>query len=598
MSFSARGEWACRRHRDAAGLRPSQGVTRHGDWIRRCEAGFGLVEMVIALAVLVIITLPIVHIILETETASDAVHLRAEAADLATQALETVQYQTQNGINPTAGITTSAQISGNNPFTVAVDSELVAGTGADSSICIDPPGQLSSQIWTVKATVTWGTGYQKATLTESTLVSPSEADLADTNAAEIAVPVYNADELTYETATAINITVTGTCLTGAGTCGTVPSNEETIESENTGSTGCAVFPDLFAGAGEEYKITVSPPLGWVDPNELFYNEPASTQFGLPVPVHPNQVTVADNPQLVLALGATMGVNFQTVSFTTPVNVHNVSTTSGSTSVTVASGSFAGVTASSPGMLVSGPGILPGTTVASYTSGSQTLTLSAAADATATGSGTVTLTFTATSSVAAAPDLPITVYSNLLCNVPETDACVLGNLTGSGTSYFSSTTSQTALLFPGPAVTSTTTANYSAWSGDQVDSEPGQYSPAGYQTSFQALSGTPVTLTATAGIVTLPVYPLTLKVTSGTATGFTATDVDTMALNGHSGTFATGLPLGQFEIEATGTGGVNETVSPAWVWITPTGVCSYSSESDIGSNPCSTPLTSAISVTVS
>ena len=547
-----------------------------------------MVEMVIAVAVLLIVTLPIVHIVLETEAGSDALHFRAEAADLATQTLETVEYQTANGVNPTSGVTTSTQYSGNDAFKVSLDSLLVAGTGADQSICAVQPGQLSSQIWTEKATVTWGTGSQKGTLVETTLVSPAEVDLADTDAAEIAVPVYNADDATYETGTPISITVNGSTPSG-----TVPSNETYNESANTSGTGCAVFPNLYAGSGETYTITVSPPPGWVDPNENLYNSlVTSFQFRTGLTVQPNQVELATNPNLILTPAATMAVNFQTVSFAAPVVVPNVSTTSGSTSVTVASGSFSGVTASNPGMLVSGAGIASGTTVASYSSGSNTLTLSAAATAT----GTVSLTFNATSSAAAAPDLPITVSSsNLQCNVPAANECVLGNLTGTGTAFFSSTSTQTAYLF---ATTLATT--YSAWAGDQVDSDPGTYVPAGYGTTFQAVStvsGSPVTGTATAGTVTLPVYPLTLTVTSGTATGFTATDVDTMTLNGDSGTFTTGLPLGQFQLLASKSG-TNETVSPAAVWITPTGVCTYSSLSAIGASPCSPPSTSAISVTVS
>ena len=192
----------------------------------------------------------------------------------------------------------------------------MAGTGTDSSVCVVQPGQLSSQIWTVKATVSWGHGDNKGAVVENTLLSPAEADLADTNAAEIAVPVYNVDDATYETTTPISITVTGGCTIGS--CGTVPGNEETTESANTGSTGCAVFPDLYAG-GEKYTITVSPPPDWVDPNELFYNSPTSAQFGAPIPVQPNQVVIADKPDLILAPAATMTVNFQTVSFT-PIQI--------------------------------------------------------------------------------------------------------------------------------------------------------------------------------------------------------------------------------------------------------------------------------------
>ena len=153
------------------------------------------------------------------------------------------------------------------------------GTGTDGSVCIAPPGQLSSQIWSLKATVSWGTPAQRGNwlhdtghqVVESTLISPSQADLASTNAAEVAVPVYTAaDNDSYETSTPIPMSITGTCTLGAGNCGTVPGNEVTSETVNSGSTGCAVFTNLFAGAGESYSVTVSPPAPYVDPSELFY----------------------------------------------------------------------------------------------------------------------------------------------------------------------------------------------------------------------------------------------------------------------------------------------------------------------------------------
>lgn len=527
MSLCARGKWAISRRLDAARLRRSFRAARHGD--RKptlADAGFGLVEVVVSLALLAIVIVPVTRIIIGTENASDSLHLRAEAADLATQALETAQYQTANGVDPTPGITTTTQYSGTDPFTVAVDYELVTGTGADSTICIGAAGQPSSRIWTVKATVTWGKGNLKGQLVETTLISPALADLADTNAAEIAVPVYNADDSTLETTSAVNITVTGSCAGSQCSGETVPSNEHTTESGNTGSTGCAVFTDLFAGSGWTYNITASPASGWVDPNELFYMPAASgLQIWTGVSVEPNQVTVVSNPNLIVAQGATMTVKFQTVNF-----------------------------------------------------------------------GTVTPP-TVDSSVSPAPYLPVTVQSStLLCSTLEPNTCVIGN--GTSTEGFSSSASapQTAQLFPGPAVTGST-PNYSAWAGDQSDSEP---SDSGFYgtttpTSFQAVSGG-------SGTLTLPVYPLTLTITlgsgHGTLSGMSVLDTgggDTMTLNGTSGTVATGLPLGEFQLETTGTGNVTPASgSDTYFWMTPTGVCGSTT---VMTSPCSSPSTSAIAVTI-
>ncbi len=273
----------------------------------------------------------------------------------------------------------------------------------------------------------------------------------------------------------------------------------------------------------------------------------------------------------------------------------MSTTIGSPSATVASGGFSPLIAA--GTNVSGTGITPGTTVSSVAG--NTLTLSANATATATGTATLTFSAPFASTVNPAPVLPISVQSStLLCSSIAPETCVLGNLSGTGTASFSSTTAQTALLYPGPLVTdpqvagvtttsgnasvtvasggfpavavgmgvtgtgvpsnatvlaisgntvtlsanatvsSTTTLtflppNYSAWAGDQADSAPSYNSDYGADvaTSFQDVGP------SSNGTLTLPVYPLTLNVTSatrrGTVSGLTAADAgggDTLALN--------------------------------------------------------------------
>ena len=287
MSLYAREKGAFRRRLRAADSRSSHGVACRE--LMRGDGGFGLIEIVVSMILFAIIALPITHVIVTTQYASNTLHLRAEAADLATQALKTAQYQMSNGVNPTAGITTTTQYSGNDIFTVSLDWELAAGAGTDGSVCVAPLGQLTSQIWTLKATVNWGTAAQRQSgndpgqrVVETTLISPSEADLASTNSAEIAVPVFTAaDNQNLETATPIPMTATGTCTLGSGNCGTVPSNDVTTETVNSGSTGCAVFTNLFAGAGETYNITVSPPNPYVDPTELFWNPGTTNVLFIP-----------------------------------------------------------------------------------------------------------------------------------------------------------------------------------------------------------------------------------------------------------------------------------------------------------------------------
>ncbi|MGH9291618.1 MAG: hypothetical protein ACRDZ6_02395 [Acidimicrobiales bacterium] len=468
--------------------------------------------MLVAILLITVVVLPLTFILISTQHGASTYHLRAEAADLGTKALETAQYQTANGISPTSGVTTTTEYSGADKFTLAVDFELVTGTGAASSLCSVPTGTTSSHIWSVEATVSWRQGQ----VVERTLVSPSYADLADIDAGEIAVPVYNADDATLETATPIYISVQGSCESGS--CGTIPSNEDLSESANTGSSGCAVFPNLYAGTGVSYAITASSSTssnpGFVDPNELSDNATSpGVAVRTDVSVQANQVTILTNP-FILAKGATATVQFQTTSF----------------------------------------------------------------------SG-------GSSSVAPAAYLPISVESSTLeCSAIGQGTCVLGN--GTSTGGFSSVSPySTALLFPGPS----TTPDYSAWAGDQADSSPGSgFYPSDVATSFTATSGVPLNLT-------LPVYPLSLTLTvksdAGTLTSLTATDApsgDTVTLNSPSGgTSATGMPLGQFELSAVTTG-TSSTVSPAYVWVLPTGVCSSTT---VMTQPCASPSVSSVAVTV-
>ncbi|MGH9172200.1 MAG: type IV pilus modification PilV family protein [Acidimicrobiales bacterium] len=470
------------------------------------DAGFSIIEVVVAIALLALIFVPISYILISTQSAANDYHLRAEAVDLGTQALETAEYQTASNVSPTPGTTTTTEYSGSDPFTVAVEYSLVTGGGAASSLCTAATGTTASRIWLVTATVSWGHGPEKGRVVQSTIISPTYTDLADVDSAELAIPVYNADDATLETTTEIHIDVSGSCA--AGRCGTLPSNEYLNEQGNTGSTGCAVFANLYAGDGVTYTVTAVGNSGFVDPNEL---SDATTAPGVPtrtgVSVQANTVSVLSDP-FILAEGATTTVTFAT---------------QGSTD--------------SP-----------------------------------------------------AADIPISVQSStLLCTALSVDTCVLGN----GSTSFTSSPPETALLFPGPAVT----PNYSMWAGDQIDSEPNEYGLVA--TSLTATSGALVS-------VTVPVYPLNLTVTenadAGTGIVLTATDSgggDTITLNSvTSGASDTGLPLGQYLLQATNNTDTSETVSsggktPAYVWVLPTGVC----ESNVvASTPCASPKTS-IAVTI-
>ena len=256
------------------------------------------------------------RVVVTTENAASTLHLRAEAIDLATQQLETVQYQMAHGTQEPLGITTASETSGAQQFNIATDTELLPGGAVSSTLCTAPPGATSSQIYSVTVTASWPGAVDAGgdRVVEKTLVAPSQAELAQKQLGEIAIPVYgysSGSTSSLETSTPINVTVTGSC-TGS-VCSSDPSPASpavTTETENTGTTGCAVFPDLFAAAGWSYTAQVENNPGWVDPNEL---SDASTASGVPtiadIAVQANSVTQVTVGAPTMAQGATVTVGF-------------------------------------------------------------------------------------------------------------------------------------------------------------------------------------------------------------------------------------------------------------------------------------------------
>jgi hypothetical protein len=135
------------------------------------------------------------------------------------------------------------------------------------------------------------------------------------------------------------------------------------------------------------------------------------------------------------------------------------------------------------------------------------------------------------------------------------------------------------------------SGYSIWSGDMVESNPGD-APSGLPIYAPDSAVTlPITVGSITASVLVPVYPLSLKIVSG-ATTPTATEIDGAAyvytLNPDTlGTSATGMPLGQYQINAPGM------VGSLFVWITPTGTCSSPTQLTV---LCPSPSTAQITVT--
>lgn len=147
----------------------------------------------------------------------------------------------------------------------------------------------------------------------------------------------------------------------------------------------------------------------------------------------------------------------------------------------------------------------------------------------------------------------------------------GALPNNGQFTFGTGTTQVSsmLLYP-------YSSGYSVWAGDMPESNPGFIQTGATQQLYPGDSAVTLPIgTSTTASVTIPVYPLTLKVSSPVGgAALNAVEVDggrysfpLNALNSSS-ISSSGLPLGQYEVTASGA----SLSAPLFVWITPTGVC--------------------------
>ncbi|HUZ22063.1 MAG TPA: hypothetical protein VMU75_16005 [Acidimicrobiales bacterium] len=475
-----------------------------------------MVEAVVALFLLALVMVPVTRLAITTTGVSNSMHLRLEAADLASQKLAYVAYNAEQGQQWSQGVTSDTESSGTDRFNVSVDVEPV-----NASVLCHSGGV--PQAWSAQATVSWGGGSATSQVAagnyieQSTIIPAPQSQGTGSGNGEIAIPVYQPSG-PLETAQPVSITVTGACTGSSCPAQPYPSGPPyATETVSTGTSGCAVFTGLYADSGWTYTASVTNSNGYVDPSER-----STTGTGASAPALATTLTAtagtistpAGGAGFTLAPAATVQVQFQMTNFT-------------------------GVTGSP--------------------------------------------------SSASAAVLPVTVNSNS----PGLSCPTLGCTLGDGISSFNG--QQSAQLFP---VSAASGNNYLGWAGGSW----GFPSP----TVYGSTAG-PTYFNSASGVVQLPVYPLTFKVTlkpGVTSVDFTATPVGTttpLALNPASGTstatMTTGLPLGQYQITAT-----PPLASSEYVWITPAGVCSATSaagtaSSSSASQPCASPSTTAIGVSL-
>lgn len=137
----------------------------------------------------------------------------------------------------------------------------------------------------------------------------------------------------------------------------------------------------------------------------------------------------------------------------------------------------------------------------------------------------------------------------------------------------------ALLFP--VTSQSSSQSYSAWAGSGDYSSPALYAQTGDSASFQAYTGQ----SASATVV---LFPAELTIQGNALTSLTATELGSSAANeppiqlnlGGGGTTSdTLLPLGMYQLTATTSSGPDTTLADPYMWVTPTGVCTYSASSE-------------------
>src|SRR5271165_3075120 len=171
MSLFARGKLAIHRRLDAAGLHRGGGAMRRAD-----ESGFSLVESVMAIAVLAIVMVPTIHLVIEGQLTTNEQRIEAEASTMATQAVQKLQDEVQQGIMPN-GSTQQTVTAGNDRFTVRV-AFTATSSGTSSTFCTSANGGIPGT-WIATATVTWHGMTGAAPVVATTELAPGIAGALD-----------------------------------------------------------------------------------------------------------------------------------------------------------------------------------------------------------------------------------------------------------------------------------------------------------------------------------------------------------------------------------------------------------------------------------
>ena len=469
----------------------------------RGDEGVTLIELLVAIVVILIILIPTAIFIVQAQKAVSAEHLRAEAINVATRQLETLQLEAAQGTLPTGSSTVTYPVAeaGSRVTKFKVKTSWTVITqGTNQSLCASN-SDVAQQIWFVTAVVTWPKMDGNSPVVQTTEIAPAQAGAVQQFAGEVAVRL-TVDGTNPFLADPVHATITAHWQ-GSGADPAAPSGTFKTELESTASTsttvsdGCIVFQDIdaYSDANGTYNYTISfagntgPPSLAAGGEQADINPPGGAlTVAIPplTPGIPHPVTVTMNTGTPLTVGYYNG---------------------------------SGSCKTAPGSALSPP--LPSNGV------------------------------------------PLSVGNSFLA--PNNPAV-----------FFGSAPIPSLLLFPWSGVTT-------LWTGDQA------YSASAGSCPVNATGGNPS--------VYLPVYSLDVKVTAGSASTMTATEVaggaHAMVLNLKSGAeWNTSMPLGEYGLSHDGSATRN--VTP-YVWVTASGVCT---DNVIEASPPSGCNGSSVNVTAS
>ena len=160
----------------------------------RGDEGVTLVELLVAIVVILIILIPTAVFIIQAQKAVSAEHLQAEAINVATRQLESLQLEAAQGSLPTGTSTVTYPVaeagSRMTDFKVTT-SWTVITQGTNQSICASD-ADVAQQIWLVTAVVTWPKMSGASPVVQTTEIAPAQAGAVQQFAGEVAV------RLTYD----------------------------------------------------------------------------------------------------------------------------------------------------------------------------------------------------------------------------------------------------------------------------------------------------------------------------------------------------------------------------------------------------------------